>query len=86
HCANTSYVRCVPPFNWSATCSLPDLIGAPLHGRPRSGVGEPRLVVSAPGTHQRLAYEAVLTGTSRKGRPSRLHMIVDAHSGAVPVT
>ncbi|GHC33920.1 zinc metalloprotease [Streptomyces anthocyanicus] len=48
-----------------------------------TGATAPRLVVFAPDDEERLAYELVLTGT-REGRPSRLHVIVDARSGVVP--
>ncbi|KES04885.1 hypothetical protein BU52_22860 [Streptomyces toyocaensis] len=78
-----------PPIDVDVTPYLtPRRAAAAAHTRmPDAGsVSETRLVVFAPGTEQRLAYEVVLTGTSRNGRPSRLHVIVDARSGAIPVT
>ncbi|NUT34840.1 MAG: Leupeptin-inactivating enzyme 2, partial [Hamadaea sp.] len=42
----------------------------------------PQLVVFAAPTGDRLAYEAVVEG-ARKGAPSRLHVVIDAHTAAV---
>ena len=44
---------------------------------------EPELVVYARAEHARLAWDVTLHGTQADGTPSRLHVIVDAHSGAV---
>lgn len=46
-------------------------------------VGAPELVVFSPNGEQALAYEVVASGRSAKGMPSKLHVIVDAKSGAV---
>lgn len=49
-----------------------------------TGVARPELVVFSPDGEQTLAYRVIVTGRSARGRPSRLHVIVDARSGAVP--
>src|SRR5262249_50794955 len=49
-----------------------------------SEVRQPRLVVDASTGYGRLAWESVIAGTARdRQTPSRLHVMVDARSGAV---
>ncbi|MEU8125376.1 M4 family metallopeptidase [Spirillospora sp. NPDC049024] len=48
-----------------------------------TAVSRPDLVVFSPDREQTLAYQAIVTGRSAQGRPSRLHVIVDARSGSV---
>lgn len=43
----------------------------------------PELVVHARGEHARLAWDVRMKGEQADGTPSALHVIVDAHSGAV---
>jgi Zn-dependent metalloprotease len=49
-----------------------------------TAAGRPELVVFSPADReQALAYQVIVTGRSAQGRPSRLHVIVDARSGSV---
>ncbi len=47
------------------------------------GTESQRLVVSVRGDKARLAWETVVTGTTKDMRPSRLHVFVDARTGKV---
>lgn len=48
-----------------------------------SGTDTPRLVVRVKDEVQTLAWETVVTGTTKDRRPTRLHVFVDARSGQV---